>query len=687
MKQIQCRVWWPEHLTSCKPIKDIALFGWCISLASDSVDFVVATGASEGLLRQLDVTDFLDHVNKRMLQSLNSRSTFCLLGSYESPKLCDKISNVLSFERLHSGPGHVDNNSQNLEIEASPCMISRCEDKSSQEKKSLSSCDRNLKCYDALNDLSEMYCVSSSRIKDWVQLDNACYTTFKSKWIPEFRYFRSRGQLLPVNNAHIIVYQLPSFCKHHFSMSNWTSFNRVAVPSKKPQWVNELQKGQSSFDLDLVVTAINCANAAEKHLEKCLGLNSSLQKPSVTSRLIIVVWHTLAALLASLSAILYMALSFGHSFIAHSLIYSFSMTLVNFFAQTSKNIQIRGSQLLYWPFLLQGYSSRSQPNVEYAHRAAMKRHALWSTIAVDLLLGNILGLLLLTHSQGICFWAFRISSFVTDDILRSGCVWLMGVPAGFKLNTELAEILGLVSLNAIQIWSTLWFYVGSLLLYYVNALALSGMFLGATIPAALCIDLLKLATFHVTALHTLIALLYSRQIWALTSLWRLFRGQKWNPLRQRLDSFDYTVDQHVVGSLLFTPNLLLLPTTSVFYIFFTIISSCISIVCIALEVCIAVLHATPYAEVFLWAFARSRFPSGLWLELRNPCRQKVGISAKKPVLFLRSNNATLDPWTLLCEHLQGGFFIWLLYPWSSQGPKNTINVRSEPSNGHAMEES
>jgi hypothetical protein len=35
------------------------------------------------------------------------------------------------------------------------------------------------------------------------------------------------------------------------------------------------------------------------------------------------------------------------------------------------------------------------------------------------------------------------------------------------------------------------------------------------------------------------------------------RGREWNPLRQRLDSFDYTVRQHIVGSLLFTPLLLL----------------------------------------------------------------------------------------------------------------------------------
>ena len=36
----------------------------------------------------------------------------------------------------------------------------------------------------------------------------------------------------------------------------------------------------------------------------------------------------------------------------------------------------------------------------------------------------------------------------------------MGVLAGFKLNTESAELLGMVSLNAIQIFSSMWFFLG-----------------------------------------------------------------------------------------------------------------------------------------------------------------------------------------------------------------------------------
>ncbi len=65
--------------------------------------------------------------------------------------------------------------------------------------------------------------------------------------------------------------------------------------------------------------------------------------------------------------------------------------------------------------------------------------------------------------------------------------------------------------------------------------------------------------------------LYSLQVYALASLWRLFRGKKWNVLRQRVDSATYDVDQLFLGTLLFTVLLFLLPTTALYYVVFTLV--------------------------------------------------------------------------------------------------------------------
>jgi len=66
--------------------------------------------------------------------------------------------------------------------------------------------------------------------------------------------------------------------------------------------------------------------------------------------------------------------------------------------------------------------------------------------------------------------------------------------------------------------------------------------------------------------------LYNLQLNALSSLWRLFRGKKWNVLRKRVDSAVYNVDQLFLGTLLFTILLFLLPTTALFYAVFAVVN-------------------------------------------------------------------------------------------------------------------
>lgn len=166
---------------------------------------------------------------------------------------------------------------------------------------------------------------------------------------------------------------------------------------------------------------------------------------------------------------------------------------------------------------------RSLSSVEYAEKAALHKHSMWSSLAVDVLLGNLFGLALLYHAESACMWVLKFASDITNELLRSGCVWLMGVPAGFKLNTELAGVLGMISLTAIQIWSTIWIFLGFHFIYFIRGLAISGIIFGVTVPAALIKDLIALATLHVSTLHWLISLLYSTQIQALAALWRLFR--------------------------------------------------------------------------------------------------------------------------------------------------------------------
>ncbi|KAF3787347.1 Phosphatidylinositol N-acetylglucosaminyltransferase subunit q [Nymphaea thermarum] len=396
----------------------------------------------------------------------------------------------------------------------------------------------------------------------WIQLcnDNHRLSTKKLSWVPQLHHMHWNGLLL-ICNFHVIIYEQPVYGVHHYSLNSWCLLEQARTQAsfasniKKPKWVQKLeQKGPS---------------------------------PTLICHKIMKYW----------------------------LLSPLCMILSKLFRHTWKNVHIRSCQLVYWPIYLRGSGIRHQACVEYAHKDAVRKHSMWLSIILDVILGNIFGLSLLCHLDAVCTWYSLLVHNVTNNILRSGCVWLMGVPAGFKLNTELAEMLGVISLNVIQVWSTFWFFMRPFLRCFAIGLSISGILFGMTVAEALCLDMIFLVTSHLSTLNWLISLLYAQQLQALASLWRIFRGRKWNPLRLRLDSYDYSVKEHVVGSLLFSPLLLLLPTTSVFYIFFTIINSTITFICIFIEVSISILHAIPCPEIFFWIIQPRRFPSGIWFEI------------------------------------------------------------------------
>ncbi|OAY64912.1 Phosphatidylinositol N-acetylglucosaminyltransferase subunit Q [Ananas comosus] len=476
---------------------------------------------------------------------------------------------------------------------------------------------RNCGCSE-LDDITEHYRKSLVRNGNWIHLlyKSARVFSKEAKQIPQLHHLHQQDCIFTVCDTHVLLYDCPTDGKNYLSVNSW-GLSQHAKPSfKKPHFVNDLQKKQLLLDLESVVLALNCSNVAKEFLEQHVGVSKSVITclfTSILPQLAAILRQFVAVSVASIFSIIYLFLQFlRKDFFGRSRTVFFVAQKV--FRHSCRYAHIRSCQILYWPIFLQDTGLSYLSNAEYAQKAALKKHFIWSNLAVDVILGIVLGVTLFTNIEAICFSTVTIAHYVTDNVLRAGCVWLMGVPAGFKLNSELAELLGMISLNAIQIFSTLWFFMSTSLGHIILGLAISGIVFGLTIPAALCIDMINLATVHVRTLHLFISFLYSQQIQVLASLWRLFRGRKWNPLRRRLDSYDYTVEQHVVGSLLFTPILLLLPTTSAFYIFFTMLNSMITSICIMVEIMISFLHATPYAEVIFWLTMRRRFPSGIWFE-------------------------------------------------------------------------
>uniref|UniRef100_A0A0E0DPA2 Uncharacterized protein n=2 Tax=Oryza meridionalis TaxID=40149 RepID=A0A0E0DPA2_9ORYZ len=595
-----CRVWWPQRRLQPEPLpapQRFVLFGWLFA-RTGSVDVVVAAALpQEEILRSFPTPEALQTVilssNTRMPARLQECAAFTILGDCvhlprEFEVCCSKQHHQpLGTQSVQKGHFYM---TQNSPVVSSGSLESGAQDQSGYSSKWEYDCS----ILDGLLDACK---------KSVVKEHNRVHLCFKSSkslkcnlnQVPVLHYLCLDDQKFETSHCHVVLYDVPTACGNHFSLGEDAPC-RSKSSFRKPNWINNLECKRLEFDLDPIVLGLNCSNAARL----------SVAQEAATIQ---VTWHSVGILLASISTIVYIFIQVFQKYLSN--IYQYFM-LQKVFGHSWKNMHLRCCHILYWPIILQDRSLSSTVNVEYAHKAAIQKHTLWSNIVMDLLTGFFLGVVLLLKTEIICSWTFALVHYMTDSVLRSGCVWLMGVPAGFKLNTELAELLGMISLNAIQIYSTLWSIVGGFLRHIIWGLAFSGILLGLTVPVSFFIDVIQLATLHVTLLQWLISLIYSRQIQTVASLWRLFRGRKWNPLRQRLDSYDYTVEQHVVGSLLFTPVLVLLPTTSIFYIFFSMLSTAIICLCILLEITVSIIHSTPYAELIIWVARRQRFPTGLF---------------------------------------------------------------------------
>ncbi|XP_077294048.1 phosphatidylinositol glycan anchor biosynthesis class Q [Arctopsyche grandis] len=160
---------------------------------------------------------------------------------------------------------------------------------------------------------------------------------------------------------------------------------------------------------------------------------------------------------------------------------------------------------------------------------------------------------------------------IVEDIisyLKTLLSWLMGSPAGFKLNRTFNNMLGKFFLSNIDLWWKFLEISRDVLKFSLQTFKYMGTF-GITFQAAILADLLSFASLHIYCIYIYAARLYNVQISGIIALWRLFLGKKYNPLRGGVDTCHYNHHQLFIGTLGFTMMLFLLPTTIMYYVVFT----------------------------------------------------------------------------------------------------------------------
>jgi len=115
------------------------------------------------------------------------------------------------------------------------------------------------------------------------------------------------------------------------------------------------------------------------------------------------------------------------------------------------------------------------------------------------------------------------------------------------------------------------------------------------------------------------ARIYNLQSLVLSSLWYLFRGKKRNVLKQRIDSYDYSIDQLLLGTLLFTVLVFLLPTIWIYYLFF-FCARVLLVICFQLfpNLLLELLNHFPVHAFVLYLFNSGVLSGGIRFEIYKP---------------------------------------------------------------------
>lgn len=187
-------------------------------------------------------------------------------------------------------------------------------------------------------------------------------------------------------------------------------------------------------------------------------------------------------------------------------------------------------------------------------------------IYLDALFGTIIAFVFLQQSYWIS--QLNISHLIHHLTVTSYehlISWLMGWPAGLKLNNNLNKFLGEMFLWMLNLWSH-FSNAHATNFYAIFMFVILCSLVGMSTLCALLVDILTLITVHLRFIGFISTKIHRFQSYVLFTLFQLFRGKKWNSLRNRYDAADYNSDQLLIGTILFTILAYLYPTVLTYFV-------------------------------------------------------------------------------------------------------------------------
>ncbi|CAB4493524.1 unnamed protein product [Rhizophagus irregularis] len=285
---------------------------------------------------------------------------------------------------------------------------------------------------------------------------------------------------------------------------------------------------------------------------------------------------------------------------------------------TSQQIDLRLQQACFWPWQYMLLRRRDWTNTATTRAQYISFYNSMWLVANDIIIGLTIGSFLVNNSEYVANIILRdYLDRYTIEKLVSMIDWLMGWPAGLKLNSELDSFLGELFLRLIELWKDCAGIIGPLTPSIIGIIGLSGIF-GGSMVLSLLSDFLSFMTIHIYLFYMVAAKIFNWQLTILYSLFNLFQGKKWNTLRNRIDSCDYDLDQLLLGTILFTLLTFLFPTVVVYYATFATSRVAVIFLQAVMETLLAFLNHFPLFAIMLRFKDPDRLPGGLKFIICDP---------------------------------------------------------------------
>ncbi|CCW67315.1 unnamed protein product [Phytomonas sp. Hart1] len=241
----------------------------------------------------------------------------------------------------------------------------------------------------------------------------------------------------------------------------------------------------------------------------------------------------------------------------------------------------------------------------------------------DLVLGISIAFLVI-YISNTHFMMQHISRYFLFNLHMSYMDWFEGWPAGLKMNEDFNASLGFFAKMVLTTWDRFLCFTSVsepsmegektyawITYVYVLMLYISPM--GASTALAILADVIGIVTLHLHFLYQSMALVYRFAKELFVSLFNQFRGKKYNKLRNRTDAYEFSVEQMLIATFLFTITFFLFPTVAVYYLYFAFVRTSIWFIQEGLIGVSHLLLYMPFFQISHWALFRRQYIGGMVL--------------------------------------------------------------------------